>query len=443
MFQRRFFAAVSSAALLIGSVAIATPAPIRAQDDVYLEENFEDDSNGWDAFTRNGSFDIADNVMTVEVTKENTIYFVTPDQTFPADVTVSVDVKSVNPESELWTGGIIVRTSSRNSDASFYEFDLDGSGDWVFAIRTEDGDTYETVERGSIDNFDAEGGHRLSMTAEGSEFILAVDGEEVGTVENSDLENGDDTYVGLIAGAYEGLDNITVEFSNVLVTAPGATGNGGDDPDPTETPEGNGGDDPVEVGTPIELPFAENFRNNDNGWDVGEGDNTAAEISRGALRIEIINEGFFVISKLSYALPEDFTASVELEIPDGDQSEDWNAGIAFRLSDDGTSANYLQFEITGGGDWLFLSFDSEAEKKFTTLDSGTLDDFDGASTFTLQVTATGDRYSLSVNGERVSRTTTDFIDSSDESFRRIGLVAGTFEGLSGQSFLFSNFTVEE
>src|SRR4051794_37759099 len=154
---------VNRRATLIGSVVLllmlgqfaATHTSAQGEDTL-LEDQFTDNSNGWKvSYKTDSKLTIEDNALTIAVTKENAARWVTPNQKFPHNLTVKVDTVTVGDVSGGdWSLGIIIRADTRDANAAFYQFEVDGSGAWAFVTRTAGGKEYKVQREGKLKNLD-------------------------------------------------------------------------------------------------------------------------------------------------------------------------------------------------------------------------------------------------------------------------------------------------
>ncbi|MFI5273968.1 MAG: hypothetical protein ACHQ4H_13120 [Ktedonobacterales bacterium] len=129
-------------------------------------------------------------------------------------INVTVSVQMTQTSGSLYTPhGIVFR---HNSNPDRYEFDIDANGDWVFfkclAAQNKCSEVVDWRSNSAIlKGLNAI--NTLQVQAQGTHFSFSVNGELVGTADDTALSSG--------AVALVGNDNSEVIFTNITITQPG------------------------------------------------------------------------------------------------------------------------------------------------------------------------------------------------------------------------------
>jgi hypothetical protein len=190
--------------------------------DALLSDNFSDDNpNQWvlGTFT-NSAASIADNHLTIQITKDNFFGYTWPETKLPQDIDVTVNAINPDPdEGTAWGYGIGYRGYDEDEQKVFYLFEVQGTG--KFAVTAQKGGTIlNTLLNGTVSNFDGSVENELRVVVRGNTHTFYVNGKRVGTARDSSLEEQSDYYLLLEGGTFEGLNNFSAEFSNLIVKAP-------------------------------------------------------------------------------------------------------------------------------------------------------------------------------------------------------------------------------
>src|SRR5215471_13015885 len=138
LLRRTRLIGLSTAALLILSLMFmvwgTSVRPISAQDNILLQDSFDDNSNNWIPMSTGSSctVDVGGGKLTLTNSKAGTFCVVTPEMTFPDNITIEVTITP--PEgTKAWDYGVILRADSRKTDSAFYHFGVYTPGNWYFA----------------------------------------------------------------------------------------------------------------------------------------------------------------------------------------------------------------------------------------------------------------------------------------------------------------------
>ncbi|HRE48009.1 MAG TPA: hypothetical protein PLD47_09815 [Aggregatilineales bacterium] len=191
------------------------------------------------------------------------------------------------------------------------------------------------------------------------------------------------------------------------------------------------------------LIYADNFDHNLARWTVVTGDYTQLKVGDGVLRLTITdaNQAGWVVPNVT--VPRNVVVEVELNpvgVPDDGA---WNAAILLRASSQNISSTLYHFGINGTGTWEFRRRTKGLESYTDRVRSGKLSSFNAKSVQALSVSAQGDSFTFTVNGEVVGtfEDTSLGTDFSTETY--IGLMAGTFQSANRSMVEYSNLRVYE
>jgi len=464
IFPRLVRLAVFTVAILSVVVIPGAGSPTVAQESVLLDEQFNDNSNNWKLATtsKDSKLTVGDGVLSIDVQKTETVGWATPDMTFPDDVDIKVEASTPSPSTTGdWNTAIVFRADTRDSKSAFYQFQVMGKGQWAFVTRTANGDEYKVAKSGALKNYDPAGPHTLEVSARGTTFAFSVNGTRVLLIEDDRINNDPSTqkYIGLLAGTYEGTENITVEFRNLTVTAaadsePTATATRPSRATATRTPRAAA--TPTRLSrTPTKRASAtpnvktllkESFAdNNPNGWTVGKTENTDRFIQDGALHVEITKESLLQWSWPRTRFPADVDVTVTVTNLEPDPAAEWSYGIGLRGFRDNDGNHFYLFETFGNGKWAFSTISGEGDLKtntivkLTTLKSDV--GFDPEGTNTLRARIVGNHFDFYVNGKKVGEADDDSLEAQKSNL--LLMVSSTSSKTPVVRATFSNLIVTE
>ncbi len=460
--------AVFTLAILSLVVIPGAISPTVAQGSVLLDEQFNDNSHNWKLATaKDSKLTVGDGVLSIAVRKTESVGWATPDMTFADDIDIRVETSTPSPSTTgNWNSAIVFRADTRDLSSAFYQFQVMGKGQWAFVTRTANGDEYKVEKSGALKNYDPVGPNTLEVSARGTTFAFSVNGSRVLLIEDDRINNDPSMpkYIGLLAGTYEGTDNITVEFRNLTVTAasdsvPSATSTrAGRTPtkagSPTRTPRVTA--TPVKPGrtptrrasaTPnVKAILKENFTNdNPNGWTVGKTENTNRLIQDGALHVEITKESLLQWSFPRTRFPANVDVTVTVTNLEPDPAAEWSYGIGLRGFRDNDGNHFYLFETFGTGKWAFSTISGEGDLKtnaivkLTTINPDA--NFDPEGTNTLRARVVGSHFEFYVNGAKVGEADDDSLEAQKSNL--LMLVASTSSKTPVVKAAFSDLTVTE
>ena len=472
LFGKARLIGLSIATLLILSLMFmawgTSVRPISAQDNVLLQETFDDNTNNWQPMSTGATCKstVGGGKLTLTNSKASTFCATTPDMTFPDDITMEV---TITPPSgtRAWDYGIIIRADSRTTESAFYDFGVYTPGNWYLAIRTANGDSYKDRENGSLSSFDATAPITLKVVAQGTNFTYFVNDEQVGSWDDDTINNDPSTekYIGLIVLNSDKVSKTVGQFTDLTVTG----GQASEEPTATATPKKSTAKTPtpskgktptpskVKTKTPTPEPTEEQpteqpaasacddsnailtdtFSDNANGWRTS----SAVVIENDSLTINVSEENVLSWTGPKTKLPADIDACVTVTNPDPDSSGAWDAGIGVRgyKDADNKDAFYL-FDVKGDGT-ATLTGQSGAKITANVIKSTTIDGYDPAASNTLRIKVKGSNFELYVNDQLVAK-------GKDTSLKKqttytLFLTAGTFKGVSSSSVVFTGLVVKK
>ena len=204
----------------------ATPTEVAGGNgEALLDETFPDDNpNAWETGKGTDSnITIANNALTIEVTKKEWIRWTLPGALvkFPNDVDVTVTVSAVNPDvSGEWSYGLGVRDFLDNKDEFVYLFRVIGTGEWVFSKLDGSNGLVTLIKATALPkaaNYKPKASNILRMTASGSHFEFYVNNTKVGEADDDSLTPPDESSIVLVAGTYSKASRIKAAFTEVVV----------------------------------------------------------------------------------------------------------------------------------------------------------------------------------------------------------------------------------
>jgi hypothetical protein len=395
--------------------------PVMAQESaVLLEDNFDDNSNGWEMAGTNSKtveMDVDDGVLSLAVSSddEGRWSFATPERAFDNDIDVAVDVQATNADDAYWYAALLMRSDMReDSDdkkTEYYHFEITSKGEWGFAARyiNEDDDDkleYKLLKSGKLTKFDSEEQHNLAVSAKGNEFTFTVDGKKVGTFEDDTVNDNDDPkYIGVLAGTLDGEQEVTIEFDNFIVQGED-TGEAGND---------SGDDSTVKSGGVL---LKDNFKNNDLEWSLTKNDQSSVTMDEenNTLTIQIFEgtkDGWLRGVIPNKVMPSDVDVSVSAVVDDGDSSGKWEYGIGVRYYSQDKTYTYYLLSLTSSDKWVFSSYDG---KKSHIIEQGEIKDFDPTKSNKLNIIAVGDKFEFFLNNKKLGESQDDSLEDQSPSY---------------------------
>ena len=185
---------------------------IPGQGSILFEDDFSDSSSGWGSWEGDkGIRGYVNGDYLIEVLAENYIIWSHPGESF-SDVIIEVDAHVVKTAKD-GDFGIICRYQD---DSNFYSMEISEEGQ--FAIwKLVNGEYFSLVDWRSSSLFsEVKGGVHFTAACVGETLSLAINGELMAQVNDSDLTSGD---VGVIVGTLESA-GIAVGFDNFRVSSP-------------------------------------------------------------------------------------------------------------------------------------------------------------------------------------------------------------------------------
>jgi len=180
------------------------------------------------------------------------------------------------------------------------------------------------------------------------------------------------------------------------------------------------------------LPYADDFSNTVGGWKTVNDEGVKISLQDGALRFQIDE-----LDTLAWSTPKDkrfanFVLDVDATQLDGPNDNSY--GIVFRYQDD---RNFYRADISGDGYFALFKY---KEGRWTKLQDylETAAVQQGQATNHLQVIATGNQFTINVNGQTV-KTFSD----GDFPSGNVGVTSGTLFDTAGVHIAFDNVTVSE
>lgn len=432
-----FIAVFSFAALSLDSVTHT----VRAQGDVLLDEQFNDNSNNWKlASTRNTKMEVDSGTLAIELSKSGAAGWATPDMTFPDDIDVEVDMATTaTPDSGGWSSAVIIRANTRDLNSAFYQFEVDDTGLWAFVTRTAKGAEYKIQKSGKVSKWDATANNTLAVQARGTNFTFLVNGKKVGIFED-DLINNDPSspkYLGLLVTTFEKTSSVTVAFSNLRVTDASQVS-----VQPTA---------PIKIKTPIKInktpvitvsdvAFDEKFpTNNPNKWLIGKNSNGNIAIKNNALSFQINKESWFMWTFPKTKFPADIDMTATVLNPDPDPNGMWNYGIGVRGYTTDDQDYFYMFRVSGDSTWEFDKLEGSAGNTFI-IEPTPLKTFHPEDENALRITVVGDHFEFFLNGKKLGEVDDESLEKQDEYL--IFLTAGTYKDSDKLTANFTEVIVE-
>lgn len=201
-----------------------TPTEV-AGGDALLDETFPDDNpTGWETGKGNNSnITIANDALTIEVTKSDWIRWTLPDEQhkFPNDIDVTATISAVNPAANgEWSYGLGVRDYEDNKDEFAYMFRVFGTGQWIFSRLDGSNGLVGIVKVTPLPkeaNFKPKGTNTLRITAVGNHFEFFVNDAQVGQADDDSLRPPEESGIILVAGVTPKGSRIKAVFTEVIV----------------------------------------------------------------------------------------------------------------------------------------------------------------------------------------------------------------------------------
>ncbi len=439
---------VSIVALLIVPLA-GSISRTSARENVLLEDQFNDNSNNWQlAATKSSKLKVSGGVLSLTLSSESIANWVTPDMTFPDDVTVQVETSTPKPsDAGDWSSAIILRADTRDTSAGFYQFQVTGSGGWGFVTRTANGDEYKIQKDGKLDNWDPTASNTLKVEASGNSFTFTVNDTLVGTFEDDRINNDPSTlkYVGLLVTTLKGVKNIAVEFRNFQVTGQGEP--------PTAVKPTKTATKPKRTPTKTPVPTQAGPQNGDvlldekfpddnpNDWSVGKQTNVEISIANSSLIIQLTKKQWLQWTfPRAVKLPPDVDVTVTVINTAPDPGGEWTYGIGVRDYVDGNDEYMYLFEVSGNGKWLFTRVNGskglETIQKATNITGVKLQP---KAANKLRVTAVGSHFEFYLNGKKIGQIDDDVLTPPDQS--RVALEVGLYGNTAKIRAAFSDLSV--
>lgn len=388
---------------------------VKAQESaVLLEDNFDDNSNGWEMAGTNSKtvdMNVDDGVLTLAISSddEGRWSFATPEKSFANDIDVAVDVQATKADDAYWYAALLMRSDMReDSDdkkTEYYHFEITSKGEWGFAARyinKDDNDKleYKLLKSGKLTKFDNEEQHNLAVSAKGNEFTFTVDGKKVGTFEDDTVnDNADPKYVGVLAGTLDGNQEATIAFDNFIVQGEDTGDNGSQTID----------DSSVESGG---ILLKESFKDNSNNWPEESKDKKSSlSMEDNALTIKVFEgtkDGWMRWAGPDKLFPPDVDVSVSATVDESESSGSWEYGLGVRYYAEDDKYFYYMLTITGDAQWYFSSHNEDG---FKTIKKGKLSDFDPSKSNKLNILVVDNKFELFFNNKKLADIEDDTLES--------------------------------
>jgi len=213
----KFFSLLSSLLFLLTLSACASPisiptAPPASSGDIIYQEEFEDNTTGWDRISNiNGIMDYDSGGYRILIQQPGFNLWSTPEKNFN-DVRVEVDVTKLNGPDENRTG---LMCRYQNGDYYFFIISSDG----FYAVgKFIGGNTLllGQTEMQPSEFIQVNGINHLRADCIGNTLSFYVNFNEVAVVQDTDFPSGD---VGLLAGAFS-QPGVDVLFDHFVVIQP-------------------------------------------------------------------------------------------------------------------------------------------------------------------------------------------------------------------------------
>lgn len=194
--------------------------PVAYSGDVLFEDEFSSNANDWpveyhedelgyyDARVENGEYAV---VVQAATEDGHTVWFL-PNSDNVEDFIAQVDV-TASATTENFLAGLVVRS---NDEAGGYFFEIDSSG---FSVALNDANDKWTdlVKYTVSDAIVANEVNRLRLEAVGSTFTFYINDQQVATVEDATVQQGQ---IGLVAEMFDKDGETNAWFDNLQVTVP-------------------------------------------------------------------------------------------------------------------------------------------------------------------------------------------------------------------------------
>ncbi len=189
-----------------------------------------------------------------------------------------------------------------------------------------------------------------------------------------------------------------------------------------------------------DVLLEDQFDDNANSWKLAATRNAKLTVSDGALTIDLSRENAATWATPDMTFPDDLEIEVEVTTPEPSEEGDWATGIIVRANTRTTASAFYQFDVTGGGQWAFVTRTASG-KEYKIQKSGKLDDWDPSAANTLKVSASANSFTYSINGTSVGTFEDDTINNDPDTLKYAGLIVNTLKGTSSISVEFRNLKI--
>jgi hypothetical protein len=194
------------------------------------------------------------------------------------------------------------------------------------------------------------------------------------------------------------------------------------------------------------VVFADTFAHNLSRWAMSTSETDGAlSVGNNVLALTVKRDGAAVWAMPEAGIPASTEVEVDALVTGNNSVSQWNLALIIRATARKTvQSTFYHFGVNGVGNWEFSKRienpSSYVEQiKFDKLPSGV----NLRRTINLRVRASNNTFTFWVNDQQVGQFTDDSFPGQATTEGYLGLMAGTYTGLSSQTIEFSNLRVVE
>ncbi|MBX3080698.1 MAG: hypothetical protein KF716_03625 [Anaerolineae bacterium] len=188
--------------------------------------------------------------------------------------------------------------------------------------------------------------------------------------------------------------------------------------------------------------FQDDFRNNDNGWEVvGGTDTSKLFVGDGVLRFSTEKEGYANWAVPDVTVPDDIDVQVTATVIDPDSSGNWNFALILRADTRDSDASFYHFGVGGDGSYEFSIRRKNPENYAENIKSGKISGFNVNRPIKLRVLAQGDTFAFFVNGKQVDTFKDSSVSTDADTEKYLGFMVGTYSGVERNEVEFTDLLV--
>ncbi len=190
------------------------------------------------------------------------------------------------------------------------------------------------------------------------------------------------------------------------------------------------------------LLFEEIFGGNYSGWELA-GTVGELDINTDSLTITVDSEGQASWAFPALSAPEDIDIEVEARVVNPDASGNWNLAVLLHATERDLNGSFYHFGVAGDGTWEFSVRPPNAERYVENIQRGRITDFNANRNIQLRVSARGNTFTFYVNNRLIRQFTDTTLESTPNTEKYFGLMAGTYSGVSNHIVEFRKIAVYE